>query len=115
MAEECIFCNIAKGEAPASVEHEDDLVVAFNDINPQAPVHILIVSKNHLPSIADMHEEDEALIGHMVWVARKLAENRQLDGYKLIFNVGKKGGQIVFHLHLHLLGGWEKKPTEVKI
>ncbi|MFH1375638.1 MAG: histidine triad nucleotide-binding protein [Patescibacteria group bacterium] len=115
MAEECIFCNIAQGKAPASVEYEDDLVVAFNDINPQAPVHILIVSKNHLSSIVDIHEDDEELIGHMVWVGRKLAENRQLEGYKLIFNVGKKGGQIIFHLHLHLLGGWEKKPTEVKI
>lgn len=113
--DDCIFCNIVAGEAPASVEYEDDLVVAFNDINPQAPVHILIVSKVHLPSIAEMHEEDEALIGHMVWVARKLAANRNLEGYKLIYNVGEKGGQVVFHLHLHLLGGWEEKPDGVAV
>ncbi len=112
---DCIFCEIAEGRAPASVEYEDDLVVAFNDINPQAPAHILIVSKKHLPSIIDTQEEDKELIGHMVLVARQIAEQHHLDGYKLIYNVGEKGGQIVFHLHLHLLGGWDEKPKEVTV
>ena len=110
---DCIFCEIAAGRSPASVEYEDDKVVAFADINPVAPVHILIVPKKHIPSIADLTSEDEPIVGHMVAVAKKLAENRQLEGYKLIFNVGEKGGQIVFHLHLHLLGGWEKKPESL--
>ncbi len=112
---ECIFCDIAQSKAPAAVEYEDDLVVAFDDINPQAPVHILVISKRHLASISEMHEEDEELIGHMVGVAKKLAEQRHLEGYKLIYNVGKKGGQIVFHLHLHLLGGWDKNPSELPV
>jgi len=112
---DCIFCDIAEGKAPAAVEYEDDLVVAFNDINPQAPAHILIVSKEHVASIEEIDEEDEELIGHMVWVARNIAEQHHLEGYKLIFNVGEKGGQIVFHLHLHLLGGWDKKPSEISI
>ena len=112
---DCIFCNIVDGKAPAAVEYEDDLVVAFSDINPQAPVHILIVSKTHLDSISEICEEDEKLVGHMVLVAKKIADNHKLDGYKLVFNVGEKGGQIVFHLHLHLLGGWDAKPKEIKI
>jgi histidine triad (HIT) family protein len=112
---DCIFCEIAKGRSPAAVEYEDDLVVAFADINPVAPVHILVVTKTHLASISEMKEEEEELIGHMVWVARKIAENRKLEGYKLVFNVGEKGGQIVFHLHLHLLGGWDKKPENIGI
>ena len=112
---ECIFCEIAAGRRPASVEYEDERVIAFNDINPAAPVHILIIPKKHIPTIAHLDEENEPIVGHLVSVAKKLAENRQLEGYKLIFNVGKKGGQIVFHLHLHLLGGWDEKPSGVQI
>ena len=113
MSEDCIFCEIAQGHAPASVEYEDDSVIAFNDINPAAPVHILIITKEHIASVANIREKDEALIGHMVEVGRKLAEQRHLEGYKLIFNVSKKGGQIIFHLHLHLLGGWENEAPKV--
>lgn len=113
MSQDCIFCKIVAGEAPASVEYEDDLVLAFNDINPKAPVHILIVPKMHLSTIADMNESDELLLGHMVWVAKQLAEQRHLAGYKLVFNVGKLGGQVIFHIHLHLVGGWEEKPPVV--
>ncbi|MCF7845916.1 MAG: histidine triad nucleotide-binding protein [Candidatus Peribacteraceae bacterium] len=112
-AKECIFCEIAAGRAPASVEYEDERAIAFSDINPAAPVHILIVPKKHIASIADLSAEDEPIVGHLVSVAKKLAENRQLEGYKLIFNVGEKGGQVVFHLHLHLLGGWDKKPQNL--
>ena len=110
---DCIFCEIAAGRSPASVEYEDAQAVAFADINPVAPVHILIISKKHIPSIANLTKEDESIVAHLVAVAKKLAENRRLEGYKLIFNVGEKGGQIVFHLHLHLLGGWDKKPASL--
>lgn len=103
----CIFCEIVAGQSPAAVEYEDDLVVAFDDINPQAPVHILIVSKIHIESIVDIAEKEEILPGHMIGVAKKLAEQRHLAGYKLLFNVGKAGGQLVPHIHLHLLGGWD--------
>ncbi len=112
---DCIFCDIANGRAPAAVEYEDDRVVAFNDINPAAPVHILIVPKKHIPTITDVSEEDELLIGHLIRIARKLASERRLEGYKLIFNVGEKGGQIIFHIHLHLLGGWDGKPPTISI
>ncbi|MFH0776675.1 MAG: histidine triad nucleotide-binding protein [Patescibacteria group bacterium] len=108
---DCIFCEIAAGRSPAAVEYEDEKAIAFADINPAAPVHILVVPKKHIASIADLNAEDEPIVGHLVSVAKKLAENRQLEGYKLIFNVGQKGGQIVFHLHLHLLGGWDQKPA----
>ncbi|MFH0833895.1 MAG: histidine triad nucleotide-binding protein [Patescibacteria group bacterium] len=112
---DCIFCEIAAGRAPAAIEYEDERVIAFADINPAAPVHILVIPKKHIASIADLNAEDEPIVGHLVSVAKKLAENRQLDGYKLIFNVGHKGGQIVFHLHLHLLGGWDKKPEKLPV
>lgn len=110
---DCIFCEIAAGRSPAAVEYEDERAIAFADINPIAPVHILVVSKKHIPSIAKLASEDEALVGHLVGIAKKLAENRQLEGYKLIFNVGEKGGQVVPHLHLHLLGGWDKNPDSI--
>ena len=115
MNDDCIFCEIAAGRSPAAVEYEDDLVVAFADLNPVAPVHILIAPKKHIASVADLTEEEELVAGHMIGVGKKLAENRQLDGYKLLFNVGAKGGQVVFHLHLHLLGGWDKKPDSLSI
>ena len=99
----CIFCDIIEGTATASVEYEDERVVAFNDINPKAPVHILVVPKRHIASVFEMQEDDKELFGYLVWAARRLAEQRRLEGYKLLFNVGEQGGQIVFHVHLHLL------------
>ncbi len=113
MAEECIFCDIAAGRSPASIIYEDDLVIAFNDLYPKAPVHILIVTKVHIPTAADMHEEQEELFGHMIWTANKIAQEQQLKGYKLVLNVGKEGGQVIFHTHLHLLGGWQGKAPKV--
>lgn len=94
-----------KGKIPASVRHEDDLALAFDDINPQAPIHILVIPKKHIPTVADVAGEDEELIGHLIRIARKLATERDLPGYKLLFNVGEAGGQVVPHVHLHLLGG----------
>jgi len=105
--EPCIFCAIAKKESPATLEYEDEDVVAFWDVNPKAKVHILIVPKKHIPSITQLKEGDEILIGKMVMVAKKLAEKKGIaeDGYRLCINAGKHSGQVVEHIHLHLMGG----------
>ena len=107
MSGKCIFCDIAGGKSPAKFEYKDSDAIAIKDINPKAPVHILIISKKHIPSIVNIRKEDEQLIGHLVWVAHEIARKKGLngEGYKLVFNVGKFGGQIIDHIHLHLLGG----------
>ncbi len=110
---DCIFCDIVADHAPAEKLYEDDLVVAFNDLYPKAPVHILIMPKIHIPTAAKMHEEQEELFGHLIWVANKIAQEKGLKGYKVVLNVGKEGGQVVFHTHIHLLGGWAGKAPEV--
>ncbi len=104
---DCIFCKIAKKEAPAEILYEDELLVAFPDVHPFAPVHILIIPKKHIESITDLEEDDELLAGRMVIVAKKLAEQKGIseDGYKLLLRVGRHGGQEVLHMHLHLIGG----------
>ena len=108
---DCIFCKIIKKELPAEIVAEEEKVVAFKDIKPVAPIHILIVPKKHIPSINEVEEKDKELLGEMLIFAKKVAEKYSLTekGYKLVFNVGKGGGQIIFHLHLHLIGGWEKE------
>lgn len=105
--DQCIFCGIAKKESPGNLEYEDENVIAFWDINPKAKVHILIAPKKHIRSITELQDEDAALIGKMVLVAKKLAEKKGIadDGYRLVFNAGKHSGQVVDHIHLHLLGG----------
>lgn len=105
--ENCIFCQIATKESPADLEYEDSEVVAFWDVNPKAPVHILIVPIKHIPSITMLSETDAPLIGKMVMVAKHLAEKKGIaeDGYRLVFNAGRHSGQVVDHIHLHLLGG----------
>jgi len=105
--DQCIFCGIVKKESPATLEYEDSEIVAFWDINPKAKVHILIVPKRHIRSITDLKDEDAGLVGKMVLVAKKLAEKKGIadDGYRLVFNAGKHSGQVVDHIHLHLLGG----------
>lgn len=104
---DCVFCKIIAGEIPSSKVHEDQLVTAFRDINPVAPTHILIVPNQHIPSINELAPEDEATIGYLFTIARKIAAQEGLaeTGYRLIINTGPDGGQVVFHLHLHLLGG----------
>ena len=111
---ECIFCKILKGEIPAQKVYEDEKTLAFHDINPVAPTHLLIIPKKHLSGIQEMEEEDRELVGHLFWVARKLGEELGLSpvedptrGYRLVINSGPMAGQTVFHLHLHLLGGRE--------
>jgi len=103
----CIFCAIGTHESPAELEFENDEMVAFDDINPKAPVHILIVPKKHIPSIAALTEIDAPLMGKMILLAKKLAEEKGIadDGYRLVFNAGKHSGQVVDHIHLHLMGG----------
>lgn len=107
----CIFCKIAKKESPATVVYEDDKTVVFENIRPSAPIHLLAIPKKHIPSIDEIEEADAELIGRTVIAARNAAHNKGLDksGYKLVVNVGQGGGQEIFHLHFHILGGWESK------
>jgi len=107
MNEKCIFCDIAQGSSPAEAVFENDNVIAFYDINPKAPTHILVVPKKHISSIIDVTDNDRELLGEMIKVSRDIAENKGLNesGYRLVFNVGEHSGQVVDHIHLHLLGG----------
>ncbi|MFH1012557.1 MAG: HIT domain-containing protein [Candidatus Peregrinibacteria bacterium] len=103
--DDCLFCAITSGRMGTDFVHEDADMVAFNDIRPKAKTHVLIVPKKHIPTIADLNENeaDEVLVGKMVLAARDIAKERELNGYQLRFHVGKSGGQDVFHIHLHLL------------
>jgi histidine triad (HIT) family protein len=101
---ETIFSKIIRKEIPATIVHEDDLTMAFHDISPKAPVHILIIPKKIIPTLADVKPEDFHLITHIHEVAQSLAQALELEGWRMVINVGEKGGQEVFHLHYHLLG-----------
>jgi histidine triad (HIT) family protein len=103
----CIFCRIIEKKIPSKIVYEDDLVTAFEDTNPQAPIHTLVVPKKHIPDIHSMTESDRELVGHLFFAAQKVAENRGLDakGYRMVINNGPGAGQTVFHIHLHLLSG----------
>jgi histidine triad (HIT) family protein len=100
---DCVFCKIARGEFNTEFLFEDDRVVAFKDLDPQAPVHLLIIPRNHYNSVKEV--EDEALIGHLVTAAKKVAEKLGVKEYRFVINTGPEAGQSVFHLHLHMLGG----------
>jgi histidine triad (HIT) family protein len=104
---DCLFCRIAAGEVPAARVHEDEAVIAFRDINPQAPTHILVIPREHIGSAANLTPAQDALWGHLLQVAQRLAASEGIDatGYRIVTNVGRGGGQTVGHLHLHLLGG----------
>lgn len=104
---DCLFCKIASGEIPTELAHEDDEIVAFHDINPQAPVHILIIPREHIPTLFDTAPEHSALLGRLQQVAIALARRLGLEesGFRLVTNCLEGGGQAVYHLHLHLLGG----------
>jgi histidine triad (HIT) family protein len=103
----CIFCEIAGGERPARIVYEDEHAVAFHDINPQAPTHILIIPRDHIDGPAATSADNEAVIGHLVTVAARIAADEGISagGYRLVLNQGRNGGQSVFHVHMHLLGG----------
>lgn len=107
MSEDCLFCKIAAGDVPASIVHQDDDVVAFEDINPQAPHHLIIVPREHIATVNDLTGEHEELFGRLASTAKRLATERGIDGsgYRLVMNCNADGGQSVFHIHLHVLGG----------
>jgi histidine triad (HIT) family protein len=104
---ECVFCNILAGKSASQMLYQDELVSAFRDIHPVAPVHVLVVPNQHIASLNDLTPEDEALAGHLFSVARQLAKKEGIEttGYRLIVNTGPHAGQAVYHLHLHLIGG----------
>ena len=103
---DCLFCKIAAGEVPSKKAYEDDRVYAFYDIDPQAPVHILVIPKEHIQSVSQITPENQDIVGHIFTVIAKLAKELDLkDGYRVVSNVGEQGGQSVPHLHFHLLGG----------
>lgn len=101
--DDCIFCKIANKEVPADFVFENKDAAAFLDVNPKAKVHVLIIPKKHIESIKHLEEADKELIGELILAAKKIAEEKGLEGYKLIVNVGREGGQLVDHLHIHLL------------
>lgn len=104
---DCVFCKIIAGEIPANIRYQDDKIIAFPDINPLAPTHILIVPKKHIPTLADLSDGESPLVGEMTRVANNLAKTMGISekGYRIVINCGKEGGQGVYHLHMHLLGG----------
>ena len=107
MAEECLFCKIFAREIPAKEVFRDDEIVAFEDIRPVAPTHVLIIPKEHIPSVHELRPNHNAVLGRMFEVANRIADERRIDrdGYRLVFNKGPQAGQTVYHLHVHLLGG----------
>lgn len=104
---DCIFCKIAKKEMPSSIVYEDDDLIAFNDINPQAPIHVVVIPKKHIERISDLNLEDAGLTARAILAANKIAEKMRVadSGYRLVINCNKDAGQAVFHIHIHLLGG----------
>ena len=107
MEENCLFCKIIKGEIPSSKVYEDEEILAFNDINPAAPIHVLVIPKKHITSLAEMKDGDEKIISKIYKVINEIAEKQRFkeNGYRVIVNCGKDGGQEVEHLHFHLLAG----------
>ncbi len=106
MSEDTIFGKIIRKEIPADIVYEDDLCLAFRDINPQAPTHILVIPKNPIPRLTDTVAQDKELLGHMLLIVKEVAAQEGLvNGYRVVINTDEDGGQTVFHLHMHLLGG----------
>jgi histidine triad (HIT) family protein len=105
--DDCLFCKIVRHEVPASIVYEDDRVLAFTDIDPQAPTHVLVIPKRHLRSLNELGPDDDALVGEVVRRAAAIAKDRNLaaGGFRTVFNTNRDAGQTVFHVHLHLLGG----------
>jgi histidine triad (HIT) family protein len=107
MSDDCLFCKIAAREIPADIVYEDDEVIAIKDINPQAPIHLLVIPKRHIDTVNDISENDQMLSGYMTLIGSRLAAENGIEesGYRLILNCNREGGQTVFHIHMHLLGG----------
>lgn len=102
---DCIFCKIAAQEIPVELVHQDEHVVAFNDLAPQAPTHVLIIPREHFSNVGELAISQPATVGSLFAAAKKIADERGLDGYRTVFNTGESAGQSVFHAHLHLMGG----------
>lgn len=104
---ECLFCRIVEHQAPAKIVYEDDRAIAIQDIHPQAPIHLLVIPRKHLPSLKEATAKDEVLLGHLYLIAAQLARERGVEsrGYRTVINNGAGAGQTVFHLHVHVLGG----------
>ncbi|MFC1630077.1 HIT domain-containing protein [Patescibacteria group bacterium] len=106
---ECLFCNIVSKESLSDIVLETEDQIVFKDIYPKAPIHLLILPKKHIESIKDMTEEDIQLVGNLILTAKNIAKEQNMKGYKLVFNIGREGGQMIDHIHLHLLSGWKTK------
>lgn len=104
---DCLFCKIASGQIPARVVFQDDRVMAFEDINPQAPVHIIIMPKRHISTVMDIADSDIDIMGYTYIVASKIAADLSINGFRLVINCGKDAGQEILHIHIHMLGGRE--------
>ena len=104
---DCVFCKIIAGEIPSNIRYQNDKIIAFPDIHPLAPVHLLIVPKKHIPTLAELTATESSLVGEMARAANQLAKSEGISekGYRIVINCGKQGGQGVYHLHMHLLGG----------
>lgn len=102
---DCVFCKIVTGEIPSDKIYEDEDIIAFNDLDPQAPIHFLVIPKKHITSLAQVEESDSALIGRIMLAIQKLAAENNLESYRVVTNIGEDGGQTVPHLHFHVLGG----------
>ena len=114
--ESCVFCKIVRGEIPAKKAYEDELVLAFHDIRPVAPVHVLVIPKVHVASLAECGPDDQAVLGRMLAVAPRLArELGATDGFRTLINTGRDGRQEVYHLHMHVIGGRDTGPMIVRI
>lgn len=109
---QCRFCEIIRGDRKADFIYEDEDLVVFNDIRPAAPTHLLIVPRKHIRSINDLKEEDQIIIGKMLFKAKDIARSQGIadSGYKIHINTEQGGGQVIFHLHMHLFGGWKDRP-----
>ncbi|UCE22319.1 MAG: histidine triad nucleotide-binding protein [Candidatus Aminicenantes bacterium] len=105
--EDCIFCKIINKEIPASIVYEDERIIAFDDINPQAPVHVLLIPKEHYPSLNEIPEDKKDVLSHLLLKAREIAREKEIGerGYRIVLNTGRESGQDVLHIHFHLLGG----------
>lgn len=108
MIDDCLFCKIANNATDTDILHETDDLVVFKDINPLAPVHLLIVPRKHVRSINDLDSDDHEIVSKLIFTARDMARRMGIheSGYRIFFNVEKGGGQVIFHLHLHMIGGW---------
>ncbi|MGD1075763.1 MAG: histidine triad nucleotide-binding protein [Thermodesulfovibrionales bacterium] len=104
---DCIFCKIIEKKLPAKIVYEDGLALAFEDIDPQAPIHILIIPKKHIPTILDLEEDDDNLVAHLVTIARRVAKEKGIaeKGFRIVTNCNPESGQAVYHIHFHVLGG----------